>query len=123
MKAIFFTVAALLSGNAVAASACDAPKDDFDGLYCLSKIYQEADKELNDNYRQLHKMLDAQGRGTLKRGQVEWMQKRNTECSERDAKGFFVNMRCATDTTIERGNFVQDRLRECKSSGCLNSKL
>lgn len=123
MKAIIWVLAALASGHAVAGSACDKPKNDFDGLYCLSKIYQEADKELNDNYRQLYKMLDAQGRDTLKRGQTEWMRERNVECSEYDAKGFLVNMRCATDTTIERGRYVLDRLRECKSSGCLNSKL
>ena len=113
----------LLSGGAFANSACDTPKNDFDGLYCLSKIYQEADTELNENYRKLYKSLDPQGKQALKDGQNVWMRTRNAECSEYDAKGFLVNMRCATDTTIERNTFVQDRLRECKSSGCLNSKL
>jgi hypothetical protein len=29
-----------------AQTACDKPRNDFDGLYCLSKIYQQADQDL-----------------------------------------------------------------------------
>ena len=117
---------ALLLAVPVAARAevaCDHPRDDFDGLYCLNKVYQEADRELNENYKKLTGKLDADGKAKLKSGQLAWIDKRNAECSRRDGDGFFVNMRCATDETVARSRFLQDRLRECASTGCLNSKL
>jgi uncharacterized protein YecT (DUF1311 family) len=127
MKTVFKTVitAMLLcaSSAALANSACDKPKSDFDGLYCLNKVYQEADKELNTNYQSLSTRLDAEGKKALKSGQLNWIQGRNENCSRREGRGFFVNLQCATDTTIERSQFLQDRVRECNSSGCQNSKL
>ncbi len=113
----------LLSIPAFANSACDKPRDDFDGLYCLNKVYQEADRELNENYKKLASLLDPQGRKALKSGQLSWIRERNDECSKREATGFFVNLNCATSTTIGRSRFLQDRIRECVSSGCRNSKL
>lgn len=41
----------------------------------------------------------------------------------REGSDFFVNLDCATTQTIERAQFLQSRVRECKSAGCLNSKL
>ena len=111
------------SAGAFANSACDKPRNDFDDLYCLNKVYLEADKELNKNYGELVRMLDADGKKALKSGQLAWIRSRNEECSYSNAKGFYVNLVCATDTTVERGRFVSDRLRECKSAGCMNSKL
>lgn len=120
------TVLALLlcsSGIAFANSACDAPKDDFDGLYCLNKVYQEADKELNENFKKLSSKLDGDGKKALKSGQLSWMKDRNNNCSKRESSGFYVNLNCATSTTIQRSQFLQDRIRECASAGCQNSKL
>lgn len=119
------TLAFLLCSSSVAFanSACDKPRDDFDGLYCLNKVYQEADRELNENYKKLYAKLDNDGRKTLKSGQVSWIEQRNEDCSRREDKGFFVNLDCAARTTIERSQFLQDRIRECSSSGCQNSKL
>lgn len=118
-------LAALLCGatSAYANSACDQPKNDFDGLYCLNKVYQEADKELNENYKKLNGSLNAEGKQKLKAGQLAWIKERNNTCSRREADGFFVNLDCATDTTIKRSQFLHDRIRECASSGCLNSRL
>lgn len=112
-----------ISGPVLAASACDKPHNDFDGLYCLNKIYQEADTELNTNYKALAPLLDADGKARLKAGQLAWMKTRNASCSRRDGNSFLVDLQCATDTTIARSQFLQDRLRECKSAGCLNSRL
>ena len=123
MKTLLLTIAMCLIGNAYAGSACDNPKNDFDGLYCLNKIYQESDKELNSNYKVLLPFLDKNGKTQLKRGQLSWMRERNSECSRHDDAGFFINLDCAADTTIQRAQFLQDRIRECKSSGCLNSRL
>ena len=119
--ALLFSAA--LCGNAFANSACDKPKNDFDDLYCLNKVYQEADKELNENYKKLTPKLDAEGKKSLKSGQLNWIQQRNERCSKREGSAFYVNLACATNTTIERAQFLQDRLRECASSGCQNSKL
>ena len=104
-------------------SACDNPKNDFDGLYCLNKIYLQADKDLNETFGKLRKQLDAQGKEVLKQGQLAWIDSRNNQCSFRDGRGFFVNLECATSTTVKRVQFLEDRLRECLSSGCQNSKL
>lgn len=118
-----FALLMTTAGTAMANSACDVPRDDFDGLYCLNKVYQEADKELNENYKKLVPQLDNNGKKALKAGQLAWIEQRNKTCSKSDASGFYVNLNCATSTTIKRSQFLQDRLRECASAGCQNSKL
>jgi uncharacterized protein YecT (DUF1311 family) len=123
MKRLLLAVLFSASGAAFANSACDKPKNDFDGLYCLNKVYQEADNELNANYKNLSGKLDAQGRQSLKTGQLAWIQNRNQSCSKSEGEHFYVNLRCATSITIARAQFLQDRIRECTSSGCRNSKL
>ncbi|MGE5386119.1 MAG: lysozyme inhibitor LprI family protein [Betaproteobacteria bacterium] len=120
---IIFLAAAAFATTVSANSACDKPRDDFDGLYCLNKVYLEADAELNANYKKLVQKLDTQGAGALKKGQLQWLDERNARCSKRDGDGFFVNLNCATRKTIDRVQFLQDRYRECVSSGCQNSKL
>jgi uncharacterized protein YecT (DUF1311 family) len=104
-------------------SACDKPRNDFDGLYCLNKVYIEADKELNEHYGKLRGLLDEAGKKTLRTGQLRWIEHRNSECSRREGTRFFVNLDCAAHTTIDRAQFLQSRIRECNSSGCQNSKL
>jgi len=51
----------LASVPAHANSACDKPHNDFDGLYCLDKVYQQADVDLNAAYTSLHGKLDSAG--------------------------------------------------------------
>ena len=123
MKKLIVAALLCMSGSAFANSACDKPKNDFDDLYCLNKVYQEADKELNENYKALVAKLDADGKKALKTGQLAWIANRNDACSKRESSGFYVNLDCATQTTIERAQFLQDRVRECVSAGCQNSKL
>ncbi|MCC7596661.1 DUF1311 domain-containing protein [Janthinobacterium sp. FW305-129] len=123
MKKFMLALLVFASGSAFANSACDTPRNDFDGLYCLNKVYQEADKELNANYKKLSAQLDAAGKQKLKSGQLAWISNRNQNCSKRESSGFYVNLDCATQTTIERAQFLQDRVRECVSAGCQNSKL
>ena len=123
MKRLLLLALLSVSGAAFANSACDQPKNDFDGLYCLNKVYQEADKELNANYQKLAAKLDGAGKTGLKRGQLAWIQDRNKSCSKAEADRFYVDLQCATSTTISRSQFLQDRVRECSSAGCQNSKL
>jgi uncharacterized protein YecT (DUF1311 family) len=123
MKRWMVAVLMCAAGAAQANSACDKPKKDFDGLYCLNKVYQEADNELNSTYGKLAGKLDADGKRRLKTGQLQWIEERNNNCSRREGSAFYVNLECATDTTIKRSQFLQDRMRECVSAGCQNSKL
>ncbi|HEV3040285.1 MAG TPA: lysozyme inhibitor LprI family protein [Candidatus Angelobacter sp.] len=114
----------IIGVRAVAQSSCDHPKNDFDGLYCLNKVWIEADKNMNEVYKKLALKLDTNGKAALKKGQLSWISSRNNACSKADPKeGFFVNLECATNTTIERTKFLEDRYRECVSAGCMNSKL
>ena len=116
----------LASGAGMALAAgnqCDKPRNDFDGLYCLNKVYQQADNELNATFQKLSAQLNADGKARLKRGQLAWIRERNEECSETRGEAFLVNLRCATETTVDRLNFLQARYRECVSSGCRNSLL
>lgn len=120
---ITMTVVLLAPLSVWANSNCDKPRNDFDGLYCLNKVYVEADKELNDKYGKLRGLLDEAGKKTLRSSQLRWMEQRNKECSRREDTRFFVNLDCAASTTIARAEFLQSRIRECSSSGCQNSKL
>ena len=105
------------------AQNCDKPNNDFDGLYCLTKVYLEADKELNNSYAKLAKQLNSQQKSKLKGGQLAWIRERNDQCSYNNDEGFFVNMSCATRVTTERVNFLNDRVRECSAGSCRDSRL
>lgn len=117
------SLAALIPSTASAAQQCDNPRNDFDGLYCLSKVYQEADKDLNASYGKLVKYLNREQKAILKRGQLAWMRDRNSSCSEYTDDSFLVDMRCATNTTTNRVNFLNERLRECRAGDCRTSRL
>ncbi|WP_394124329.1 lysozyme inhibitor LprI family protein [Psychrobacter nivimaris] len=121
--AIVTSAAFMLPMFAWGAENCDKPNNDFDGLYCLTKVYLEADKELNNSYNKLSKLLNKQQKATLKRGQLAWMRERNDQCSYNDGDGFFVNMRCATNKTANRVNFLNERVRECNAGSCRDSRL
>jgi uncharacterized protein YecT (DUF1311 family) len=108
---------------AQAQTACDKPHDDFDGLYCLNKVYQQADQDLNADYSKLLGLLNAEGAQLLRTGQLTWIRTRNAECSQHIGTRFLVDLSCATRTTITRNRFLEDRVRECVSSGCRNSRL
>ncbi len=105
------------------ADNCNKPKDDFDNLYCLNKVYQAADKDLNKAYKKLKKLLKRNGRKKLKQRQRGWIRKRNHKCSFRRNGVFYVSLSCTTKTTIARTNELRNRIRECKATGCQPSKL
>ncbi|BDA79024.1 hypothetical protein LPTSP3_g19540 [Leptospira kobayashii] len=123
MKTILVGIFVLVAGSSLYADNCDHPKDDFDGLYCLNKVYIQADKDLNDAYKKLNSSLAADAKKKLKEFQLYWIQSRNSECSWKDERGFFVNLSCAANKTISRTDFLNARIRECKSTGCQPSRL
>lgn len=113
----------ILFAQVALADNCDKPRDDFDGLYCLNKVYIEADAELNKAYKDLSGRLSEADRKRLKVGQLEWINQRNANCSYHDDQGFWVNLGCTKATTVNRTHVLNDRIRECKATGCQPSKL
>jgi uncharacterized protein YecT (DUF1311 family) len=107
MKLMCFFMCLLFSATSFANSACDKPKNDFDGLYCLSKVYQEADKELNDNFKLLAGKLDADGKKSLKSGQLAWIKDRNSRCSEARGNSFLVDLDCDHRQRLSAVNFCK----------------
>ncbi|MDH5179203.1 MAG: lysozyme inhibitor LprI family protein [Gammaproteobacteria bacterium] len=119
----YLTALLMLCTAAAMADNCDKPRDDFDGLYCLNKVYQEADNELNLVYKELRGLLNKAEKKALKKSQLAWIKARNDNCSMRRDNRFFVSLNCTTDFTVRRTNILRDRLRECKATGCQPSKL
>ncbi len=105
-----------------ATGACDKPRNDFDGLSCLDKVYQHSDNDLNATFSRLHTKLDPPGQ-TLRTGQLAWLRTRNESCGKHEDTGFYVNLSCATRMTIARTQFLDDRYRACIGAGCMNSRL
>ena len=122
MKKLIYCFALLFTSTAFSDN-CDKPRDDFDGLYCLNKVYQEADKELNDAYKKLRSFLNSNEKSTLKKTQINWIEQRNKQCSLRKDGAFYVNLSCTTHKTVTRTNILNNRIRECKATGCQPSKL
>jgi len=124
MRWVFMIVLSLTPiAPASAQSACDKPRNDFDGIYCLSKIHQQADQDLNSGYTKLRERLDQNAQDKLRIGQLAWLRLRDEKCSRHEQAGFYVNLACATKLTIARNELLEDRYRECISTGCLDSRL
>jgi len=102
---------------------CTKTTSDYDVVYCGTKLYLQADKELNDVYHQLVGKLNTDGKQLLKTGQLAWIETRNHQCTETRGNTILVDLDCATRTTVERTQFLTDRQRECLSTGCMHSKL
>lgn len=98
---------------------CSNPKTDFDQNYCLRKIFTKADDDLNVTYKKLRARLGPVGRQKLVTTQRRWIAQRDAECQE----GGTTYLDCVTEKTISRTNFLNDRLRECLSSGCLINRI
>ena len=114
--------AGLLSAD-LALAACEKPRNAFDSVYCLSTEYAQVDRELNNEFGTLRKMLNDGQKAALKKSQIAWIKDRDAQCSyERDG-GYFVNLQCAVDKTNERLAVLRERERECQSTGCVDAKL
>lgn len=105
------------------AAGCDNPSADFDYVYCAAQLFVQADKEINDVYRELVGKLNAEGRSVLRTSQLAWIKSRNQQCTRVDATSRTVNLDCATRMTQERTSFLKARIRECNSTGCVISRL
>lgn len=124
MAAVMLVSSSSLWGQAGAQQACNFPRGTFDRVYCDAKVLIRADDELNVTYQKLLKALKPAAQQTLRQTQRAWVAERDRDCigvSER--WGSVVYSDCAVQKTTTRLNFLNDRLRECLSSGCQPGKL
>lgn len=105
------------------AAGCGKPRNAFDQVYCASTVFSQADRDLNAQYSRLRAHLNASQQGSLKTGQLAWLKQRDQQCSEEKDSGYFVNLECAVNMTQQRLAFLQERERECGSTGCVDAKL
>jgi uncharacterized protein YecT (DUF1311 family) len=104
-------------------TSCDDPKTAFDNVYCERKVYMQADTDLNAAYKKLRLLLKAPERATLLQSQHAWISQRDERCGLSEGSSIKIDLTCAKDMTIERTNWLNDRSRECTSSGCRASRL
>lgn len=72
MKPLFF-ILAIFSTQAASADNCDNPRDEFDGLYCLNKIYMKSNEELNSSFKELRALLNTDEKKSLLKTQLQWI--------------------------------------------------
>lgn len=122
--AILLAAGMMVTGTAHAQNNCNTPGNSFEDVYCLVKVFVKADDDLNVAYQKLLRRLTPSAQGTLRRTQRAWVAARNTDCTATDSRqGATLYIGCAVDRTTARTNFLNDRYRECISSGCQPSKL
>lgn len=106
------------------ADNCDHTRNSLDAIHCNNLVYQKADKELNNTYKQLRTKLNTTQKKTLRTAQIRWIKARDAECTMNSVDmGEVIDSACLLDQTTTRTNWLNDRLRECKTVGCMTSKL
>lgn len=103
------------------ADNCENARNTYDDVYCINKVFANADKELNKNYQELRAKLNAQQKNTLKRGQLAWIRQRDAQCSDEHEGKVYV--RCNLDETVQRSAWLRERMRECHTIGCQTRRL
>ena len=121
MRKIMFGMICGLITTLSYADNCEQARNTYDDIYCTNKIFASADADLNKNYQQLRTRLDDSQKKILKKSQVAWIRQRDAQCSD-DSKST-VYVQCQLRSTQERNNWLQERLRECKTVGCKTTRL
>ncbi len=109
----------LLVSAASLAGGCDNPRNAYDKTYCASLEMVQLDQELNVEYKKVMGLLNQQQKQTLKQSQIQWLQSRDSECSD----GSLLYISCSNKTMKSRIDFLKSVERECKSTGCDSNKL
>lgn len=111
-----FLLASFILGSLTAsAGTCDQYSTSYDRTYCLSKLFVESDAELNKVYKELKKYIDAETANNLKLVQRKWIKYRNATCEKTPGT---ILVDCSYDVNVARTNYLQDRVRECKTGSC-----
>ncbi len=115
---------AIAASSLAIADQCDGPTTAINGVYCKTKIFQKADTELNQSYKKLLGKLKPADKLTLRNSQRAWLRNRDETCTEQSVDvGAVVNAKCIVEQTNQRVSFLNDRLRECNTVGCIASHL
>lgn len=114
-KTLLAVSAVVLCPIALANHPCDRYNTSYDRTYCLSKLFVESDKELNEVYKELRQKLDGGTREKLKQTQLSWMKHRNSRCETEPGT---INVDCNYEVNKTRTEYLRDRLRECKTGAC-----
>jgi uncharacterized protein YecT (DUF1311 family) len=109
------TLALLLAAiPAHADDACANPKTTYDKTYCMSKLFVESDKELNEVYKELTKAITKEQKTKLVKVQRNWIKFRDEACEDKGT----IHVKCNFQVNKERAEALRDRLRECKTGHC-----
>lgn len=119
IKAIVLGCSLLLASMGALAGGCDNPRNAYDKTYCASLEMVQLDQELNVEYKKVMGLLNQQQKQTLKQSQIQWLQHRDSECSN----GSQLYLSCSNRTMQDRINFLKSVERECNSTGCNSNKL
>lgn len=92
-------------------------------MYCLWQVLVQADKDMNDAYRELRGKLNPQQQQLLRTSQLAWLAKRDAAAQGRLEGQVVWYTSVVTDMTIERTAWLKARIRECNSTECDSSKL
>lgn len=78
MKKLFLAVVTLCwVSNAAAVESCQDPQTTAEMRDCAAADYQRVDRELNDVYQKLLKVLDDEGQHKLRESQRAWVKYRD----------------------------------------------
>ncbi|WP_424951532.1 lysozyme inhibitor LprI family protein [Deinococcus sp.] len=125
--AVLLAASVVLTGTARAQTNCNVP-----GRVPASAVYdctKKANQDMNTAYQQLMKKLPASDQPTLRYSQDFWVGRRALDCwvayggPEHDGAGYYIDDVCFLKSTISRINFLNNRYRECLTSGCQPAKL
>lgn len=119
MKKVILGLASLLISSFALANNCENARNTYDDVYCSDKIFASADADLNKNYQALRAQLDTNQKTVLKKSQLAWIRKRDSNCSSESA----VYVRCSLEETQQRNAWLVERIRECNTVGCKSNRL
>lgn len=94
--------------------ACDHYNTSYDKTYCFAKLFMESDKELNTVYKSLKNTVKGSTKKELTQVQRNWIKYRDQSCEYTGS----IDVNCNYRVNKERTEFLQDRLRECKTGNC-----
>ncbi|HUA81999.1 MAG TPA: lysozyme inhibitor LprI family protein [Dyella sp.] len=123
MKKTIIVLSAMLMPYLAHAYGCEKPRNAYDLLYCKALVLVQADRDLNQEYSHLLTQLNAAQKETLKKGQLAWIAERDEQCSVDTGDNRSMRPQCALDMMHTRITFLQERERECGSTGCVEAKL
>lgn len=113
---VLLLFAALVSTNVFAADGCTNPKKPYDQTYCMAKLFLESDSELNQAYNNLMSVIPSDVKKQLVTAERNWIHYRDNSCT----MGGTIDVSCNFQVNKARLEYLQDRIRECKTGHCQN---